>query len=162
MDPEPITTNDWLIRHDYYWTKKRLDPRTDVRPQDEQNIPNPEHLVETPINYVGGGELGGSFNFGSAEMCSVKLMEPALLKSLLFTTENVWGRSQDDPNELLVKEGGRAPNQLVITSKTCIKEESNRVSFVREHVSQQDEIELRIFSNENELNGITNALGYPV
>ena len=49
----------------------------------------------------------------------------------------------------------------MITSKICIKEESNRVSFVREHVSQQDEIELRIFSNENELNGITNALGYP-
>ena len=129
MDPKPITKNDGLRRHDYYWTKKGLDPRTDVRPPDEQNIPNPEQLVGTPINYVGGGELGGPPNFGSADICSVKLVEPALLKSLLFTTEKVWGRSQDNPNELLVEEAGRAPNQLVITSKICIKEEGNRVSF---------------------------------
>ena len=82
---------------------------------EELNVPNLKQLVGTLINCVGRGELGsktnattsGTANYG---ICSVKLAEPVVVQSLLFTAKKIWGILQNDPNELLVKEAGLSPN----------------------------------------------------
>ena len=70
-------------------------------------------------------------------ICLVKIAEPVVVKSKLFTTEKIWGFPQNDPNELLVKEAGLSPNQKVVTSKIW----SLRITFVGEHTIHQNEVD---------------------
>ena len=129
---EVVWLEEWFRRSDY-WVK--------TLSKDLHQQPTPE-LVGTPTEIKGGG---GSHQFHriakiselktdnavEERICALRTREVPKVKSIVFTTEKIWGQSPQkaDDARLKLKEAGTEEGQIVFVQQVIIPSESDLVSF---------------------------------